>query len=85
MDKVYPRLIFPLGIELNWIVEPDALDRELQSKELARIMSASYPRPVVFLGYVVTTPKALRRKRHLFCTITKISLIEYSRSLPNLS
>jgi len=41
-------------------VEEDPLDRELQSKELARIMAASYPRPVVFLGYVVTKPKALR-------------------------
>lgn len=53
------------GTEVTVVVshngqEPDALDRELQSKELARIMSASYPRPVVFLGYVVTTPKALR-------------------------
>lgn len=48
------------------IVEEDPLDRELQSKELARIMAASHPRPVVFLGYVVTKPKALRRKRYLF-------------------
>jgi hypothetical protein len=42
--------------------EEDPLDRELQSTELARIMAASYPRPVIFLGYVVTTPHALRRK-----------------------
>ncbi|KAG5637425.1 hypothetical protein H0H81_004632 [Sphagnurus paluster] len=40
--------------------EEDPLDRELQSKELARIMAASYPRPVVFLGYVVTKPHAER-------------------------
>lgn len=42
-------------------LEEDPLDRELQSKELARIMAASYPRPVVFLGYVVSEPHALRR------------------------
>ncbi|KIK62372.1 hypothetical protein GYMLUDRAFT_41803 [Collybiopsis luxurians FD-317 M1] len=40
--------------------EEDPLDRELQSTELARIMSAAYPRPVVFLGYVVTKPHANR-------------------------
>jgi len=40
--------------------EETPLDRELQAKELARIMSASYPEPVIFLGYVVTKPKALR-------------------------
>ncbi|KAJ3826969.1 Frag1/DRAM/Sfk1 family-domain-containing protein [Lentinula raphanica] len=40
--------------------EEDPLDRELQSKELARIMSEAYPRPVIFLGYVVTRPHALR-------------------------
>ncbi|KAJ3734145.1 hypothetical protein DFJ43DRAFT_1170983 [Lentinula guzmanii] len=40
--------------------EEDPLDRELQSRELARIMSTAYPRPVVFLGYVVTRPHALR-------------------------
>ncbi|KDR76390.1 hypothetical protein GALMADRAFT_226084 [Galerina marginata CBS 339.88] len=38
--------------------EEDALDRELQTTELARIMAAS-TRPVVFLGYVVTKPWAL--------------------------
>jgi hypothetical protein len=42
--------------------EEDPLDRELQSKELARIMAASYPRPVVFLGYVVSKPLASRRR-----------------------
>ncbi|KAJ7158875.1 Frag1/DRAM/Sfk1 family-domain-containing protein [Mycena filopes] len=40
--------------------EEDPLDRELQSTELARIMAASYPRPVLFLGYVVTKPHAPR-------------------------
>ncbi|KAJ7284841.1 Frag1/DRAM/Sfk1 family-domain-containing protein [Mycena rebaudengoi] len=40
--------------------EEDPLDRELQSTELARIMAASYPRPVLFLGYVVTKPHAAR-------------------------
>jgi hypothetical protein len=63
-----PSLHLPfLWPALSWyvIVEQDPLDRELQSKELARIMSSLYPRPVVYLGYVVTTPKASRRKRHL--------------------
>ncbi|KAI5987173.1 Frag1/DRAM/Sfk1 family-domain-containing protein [Pisolithus marmoratus] len=41
--------------------EEDALDRELQSKELAHIMAKLYPRPVIFLGYVVTKPHASRR------------------------
>jgi hypothetical protein len=41
--------------------EEDPEDRELQSTELARIMAASYPRPVLFLGYVVTKPHASRR------------------------
>ncbi|KAG6900584.1 hypothetical protein C0993_008301 [Termitomyces sp. T159_Od127] len=40
--------------------EEDPLDRELQSRELARIMATSHPRPVVFLGYVVTKPHAQR-------------------------
>ncbi|KAI6103869.1 Frag1/DRAM/Sfk1 family-domain-containing protein [Pisolithus croceorrhizus] len=40
--------------------EEDALDRELQSRELARIMAKSYPQPVIFLGYVVTKPHAPR-------------------------
>ncbi|KAF7327595.1 Calcofluor white hypersensitive protein [Mycena kentingensis (nom. inval.)] len=40
--------------------EEDPLDRELQSIELARIMAATYPRPVLFLGYVVTKPLAPR-------------------------
>jgi hypothetical protein len=53
------------GIEiasLTCISEEDALDRELQSTELARIMAASYPQPVIFLGYVVTKPLAKRRR-----------------------
>ncbi|KAL4074973.1 Frag1/DRAM/Sfk1 family-domain-containing protein [Scleroderma yunnanense] len=53
------------GTEVTVVVshngqEEDPLDRELQSKELARIMAKSYPRPVVFLGYVVTKPHASR-------------------------
>jgi len=53
------------GTEITVVVshngqEEDPLDRELQSTELGRIMAAAYPRPVVFLGYVVTLPKAER-------------------------
>ncbi|KAG6909998.1 hypothetical protein DXG01_013998 [Tephrocybe rancida] len=53
------------GTEVTVIVahngqEEDPLDRELQSRGLARIMAASHPRPVVFLGYVVTKPHADR-------------------------
>ncbi|KAI5121231.1 hypothetical protein M0805_007238 [Coniferiporia weirii] len=40
--------------------EEDPLDRELQSRELARIMNSAYPTPVIFLGYVVTKPHAPR-------------------------
>ncbi|ETW82916.1 hypothetical protein HETIRDRAFT_458538 [Heterobasidion irregulare TC 32-1] len=40
--------------------EETPLDRELQATELARIMAASYPDPLIYLGYVVTKPKALR-------------------------
>jgi hypothetical protein len=42
--------------------EETPLDRELQATELARIMSASYPDPLIFLGYVVTSPHAERRE-----------------------
>lgn len=42
--------------------EEDPLDRELQSIELSRIMATSHPRPVIFLGYVVTKPLDVRRK-----------------------
>jgi hypothetical protein len=45
--------------------EPDRLDRELQSRELARIMAKSYPKPVIFLGYVVTLPLAPQRKMNI--------------------
>ncbi|KAF5359583.1 hypothetical protein D9756_003165 [Leucocoprinus leucothites] len=53
------------GTEVTVVVahngqEEDPLDRELQSTELARIMAASYPKPVIFLGYVVTRPRAKR-------------------------
>ncbi|KAH7912023.1 Frag1/DRAM/Sfk1 family-domain-containing protein [Hygrophoropsis aurantiaca] len=53
------------GTEVTVVVshngqEEDPLDRELQSRELARIMAESYPKPVVFLGYVVTKPGASR-------------------------
>ena len=45
---------------LNRSAEETPVDRELQSKELARIMAESYPQPVIFLGYVVTKPHAAR-------------------------
>ncbi|CCM06427.1 uncharacterized protein FIBRA_08688 [Fibroporia radiculosa] len=53
------------GTEVTVVVahngqEETPLDRELQATEIARIMSKSYPRPVIFLGYVVTKPQALR-------------------------
>ncbi|GEM12322.1 calcofluor white hypersensitive protein [Rhodotorula toruloides] len=40
--------------------EEDPLDRELQSKELGRLMRESWPKPTVFLGYLVTIPHAER-------------------------
>lgn len=36
--------------------EEDALDRELQTTEIARILREAYPHPAIFLGYVVTKP-----------------------------
>ena len=45
---------------LIFSAEETPLDRELQAIELARMMSESYPDPVIFLGYVVTQPHALR-------------------------
>lgn len=53
------------GTEVTVVVshngqEETPLDRELQSKALARIMSSARPRPVIFLGYVVTKPHAER-------------------------
>lgn len=52
-------------------LEEDPLDRELQSKELARIMATSYPRPVVFLGYVVSKPLAPRRTYFLLTSLDR--------------
>lgn len=53
-------------IRLLWsVTEETPLDRELQATELARIMAASYPDPVIFLGYVVTKPKAPRPAPYL--------------------
>ncbi|TFY72042.1 hypothetical protein EVG20_g957 [Dentipellis fragilis] len=51
--------------------EETPLDRQLQAQELARIMSASYPDPVVFLGYVVSKPKDVRRQ----CSISSLWLV----------
>lgn len=34
--------------------EEDALDRQLQSEALAKVMSDAHPEPFLFLGYVVT-------------------------------
>jgi hypothetical protein len=63
----YTAVLDVFGTEIGVVVahngqEEDPLDRELQSTELARIMAASYPRPVIFLGYVVTKPHAPRRR-----------------------
>ena len=60
--------------------EEDPLDRELQSKELARVMASSYPRPVIFLGYVVTKPGASRRKFHKY--IHRIAYLFYEQRIP---
>lgn len=38
----------------------DALDRELQTTEIARILSETKEQPTVFLGYLVTKPHAKR-------------------------
>ncbi|KZP00656.1 hypothetical protein CALVIDRAFT_475938 [Calocera viscosa TUFC12733] len=40
--------------------EEDVLDRQLQAAELGRLMAEWYPEPTIFLGYVVTKPKAER-------------------------
>jgi hypothetical protein len=55
-------IFFSGHLFMDVVLEQDPLDRELQSKELARIMAKSYPRPVIFLGYVITKPHASRRK-----------------------
>lgn len=52
------------------------MDRELQSKELGRIMAASYPRPVIFLGYVVTKPHAVRREFPFGCLLVSSEVID---------
>ncbi|GAA5895793.1 hypothetical protein JCM8208_005089 [Rhodotorula glutinis] len=51
------------GVEVDVVVahngqEEDPLDRELQSAELARLLRESWPRPALFLGYLVTHPHA---------------------------
>ncbi|GAA5847258.1 hypothetical protein JCM9279_006160 [Rhodotorula babjevae] len=51
------------GVEVDVVVahngqEEDPLDRELQSAELARLLRESWPRPALFLGYLVTRPHA---------------------------
>ena len=48
------------GLPAYSFTEETPLDRELQAVELARMMSESYPDPVIFLGYVVTDPHAKR-------------------------
>ncbi|KAH8923686.1 hypothetical protein BT69DRAFT_1349992 [Atractiella rhizophila] len=40
--------------------EEDPEDRRLQSEELGRRMAEVYPRPLLFLGYVITRPSALK-------------------------
>jgi hypothetical protein len=57
--------------------EETPLDRELQATELARIMSASYPDPIIFLGYVVTDPHAKRREYPHASVTTKGSFHSY--------
>ncbi|KAI0675098.1 hypothetical protein C8Q78DRAFT_1010479 [Trametes maxima] len=59
-DKVSPFTLSlsVLLVPLTPVAEETLVDRELQSKELGRIMSVSYPQPVIFLGYVVTKPLA---------------------------
>ncbi|TDL25465.1 hypothetical protein BD410DRAFT_836977 [Rickenella mellea] len=63
--------------------EEDPLDRELQSKELARIMAEWYPNPVIFLGYVVTKPHALRPSPYEILTkdgrVHDIDSLDYDR------
>jgi hypothetical protein len=38
--------------------EQTPLDPELQATELARTMSATYPGPLILLGYIVADPHA---------------------------
>ncbi|GAA6017802.1 hypothetical protein JCM11491_004624 [Sporobolomyces phaffii] len=53
------------GTEVDVVVshngqEEDPVDRELQSTRLGELMSARWPNPAIFLGYVVTLPHAER-------------------------
>lgn len=61
MGKVHAYLSQQDSI-LKFLAEETPLDRELQSKEVGRIMGELYPQPVIFLGYLVTRPHAPRRK-----------------------
>lgn len=63
--------------------EETPLDRELQSKEVARIMSETYPQPFIFLGYVVTKPHTPRRKPLIRFDHSKASRSFFSRSIRN--
>ncbi|BGP19267.1 hypothetical protein JCM10213_008215 [Rhodosporidiobolus nylandii] len=59
------------GTEVDVVVahngqEEDPLDRELQSKELARLMGRQEGRPTVFLGYLVTRPHQERPAPYKF-------------------
>lgn len=40
--------------------EETPLDRELQTKEIAKVASETYPAPFIFLGYIVSEPHAPR-------------------------
>jgi hypothetical protein len=51
-----------VSISSDFCAEEDPLDRELQSRELGRIMASHYPNPTIFLGYVVTKPHVAKRK-----------------------
>jgi len=63
MDKVGSEVHMVVNFDLTDMNQEETpLDRELQATELARIMSASYPDPLIFLGYVVTSPHAERRE-----------------------
>ena len=51
---------------MKYATEETPLDRELQSKAVAKIMSDTYPEPFIFLGYVVTRPHANPRTSSYF-------------------
>lgn len=65
---------------LTLLLEEDIIDRQLQSAELARIMSTS-PNPIIYLGYAVTKPKAPRRK---WSNLTTVFLRQTFFSVPLL-